>query len=533
MTTDIFPTHATFRPHDTVAVTVIADRPAAVTLEVRHLGELRSSTTHQLGAGRIDVDLGSYPPGGYHVRATGAGDATTAFDVLEDPRSRPRYGFLSDFFPGRDDVDETVDDLRRLHLNIVQFYDWMYRHHDLLPEDDLFEDLLGRKLSMSTVQRFVDRLHAIGARPIAYGAVYGAGFDYADARPDQGLHRHDGSRWSLGDLLAIMDLDATRGWAGHIIGEFRRAVDTIGFAGIHLDQYGDPKLCLNADGEPVDLAVQFPDFIGRVREALPEAVLIFNNVNDYPTWATAAAPQDATYIEVWSPHDGYGDLARLVTDARRLAPGRPAILAAYLEPFSGDDPDGAAWAARLALATVLAHGGHYLLCGERRGVLVHPYYPNYATVDDATMAILRQFLDAAVALGDILYDPEMQIVTASMFAGVNGDIRIDAPVPISAFPRAGSLWIVVTESPQWTVVHLIDLTAQTDLDWNVAKQPGAAISRVTVEVNRPSEITRPAVVSVLGDALQIHALATERRDGDHVAVDIPDFTGWATVAVPR
>ena len=59
-----------------------------------------------------------------------------AFDVVPERRRVTRYGFLTDFAP--DDAGE--EDLRwmcALHLNAVQFYDWMYRHDKLLPDTEL------------------------------------------------------------------------------------------------------------------------------------------------------------------------------------------------------------------------------------------------------------------------------------------------------------------------------------------------------------------------------------------------------------
>ena len=89
------------------------------------------------------------PEGGYGVEAAGA---RTAIDVLSEPLSRPRYGFVSDYSPGRETAG-VCEGVRRLHLNAVQFYDWMYRHASLLPPQEDFEDSLGRRLSLDTVRR--------------------------------------------------------------------------------------------------------------------------------------------------------------------------------------------------------------------------------------------------------------------------------------------------------------------------------------------------------------------------------------------
>ena len=77
--------------------------------------------------------LTDVPPGGYGVRvSTPDGVWEGAFDVVSDRRTEIRYGFLSDFSPLDTDTAD-VEWMRDLHLNAVQFYDWMYRHDRLLP----------------------------------------------------------------------------------------------------------------------------------------------------------------------------------------------------------------------------------------------------------------------------------------------------------------------------------------------------------------------------------------------------------------
>lgn len=530
MPLDIWPAKTTFATGEPIALVATTPEPVDAQVRVTHLGRLEAELTVEVPRGRSNVHLDPAPPGGYHVEFhSGAASAATAFDVLEHPMRRPRYGFVSDFPEGRDDLDAVADTLRQLHLNVIQFYDWMYRHHDLLPPDESYTDLLGRNLSRSTVERLIDTVRNVGALPVAYGAVYGAGFDYADQHPDQRLRRRDGTPHSLGDLLAIMNIAPDSPWTAHVIGEFARAIDELGFAGIHLDQYGDPKRALDADGTLVDLEEVFPPFIARTRQRLPDATLIFNNVNDYPTWTTVDAPQDATYIEVWPPHDTYADLAALVTKARHLDPDRPVILAAYLEPFADNEQEPrSAAAARLALATVFSHGGHYLLCGEHDGVLTHPYYPNYATVGDRTMEAVRECFDLAVALGDVLYDPRSVDITKSVFAGINHDIQLDAADTVTPDPRPGALWLTVQSTPDWTTVHVIDLTAQSDIDWNTPKNEPSERTGMSLRVLEPAA-TGDWLLAAPGAAPQ---LVSPERDGDHLTVELPPFQGWLVAAKP-
>ena len=132
----------------------------------------------------------------------------------------------------------------------------------------------------------------------------------------------------------------------HFAADLRSAVSEAGFAGFHLDQYGAPKRALRADGTEVDLAAAFPALIDHLAGELPDARLIFNNVNDFPTWSTADANQAAIYIEVWSPHERLTDLARLAEKAHALAPEQSVILAAYLSVYAQGGDETAACAAQ-------------------------------------------------------------------------------------------------------------------------------------------------------------------------------------------
>lgn len=499
--------------------------PGPLAVTVTHLG----TTVHTGGS----PELGAFPEGGYAVTvARGDEVAYTAFDVLDSPLRRPRYGFLTDFAPDRGPAatEAAVVGLLRNHLTLVQFYDWMYRHATLLSPVDEFTDPLGRRLSHATARDLAARVRAAGALPLGYAAVYGAGAEYADRHRDQVLYHADGSPWTLADFLWIANPSADRGWRDHIVAEFRAAVARIGFAGLHLDQYGAPKLAQDDTGELVDLVRQFPDLIAAVRAALPDAALVFNNVNDYPTWATATAPQDASYIEVWSPHTTYAHLAGLVAAARGHAPGRPVILAAYLEPFVRDTPARSLAAARLTLATIYASGGHSLLFGEGDGVLVDPYYPKFARLGPAAADVLRRYQDIAVACGDVLYDPAAADVTTSHAGGINDDVELDATVD----PQPGRHWVRVRRGRYGLTVHVIDLTAQRDIRWNEGKAPPARARGLRLRLRCPAGTDQVLVAGPeLAGGSGAHLRAVPGiRVGDHLDVVLPDFTAWVIVHLP-
>lgn len=488
-------------------------------MSVWHLDEEVARLTTGGGVVRIPPQ----PEGGYGVDAAGA---SGAFDVLADPLRRPRYGFLSRFEPDRDPTG-AVELARRLHLNAVQFYDWMYRHAQLLPPADEFEDALGQHVSLSTVRRLAAALREAGAAPFGYAAVYAVGAEAWPEWADDGLYRATGEPWTLGENF-LWNVDPTsERWLDHLCDQLRAARDTVGFVGFHLDQYGSPKRALRPDGALVDLSEAFPALIERATTSVPGAGLIFNNVNAFPLWATAAVPQTAVYIEVWPPHERFRHLAELIAEARKLAPGQGVILAAYLAPYEGDEA-GALATERLQLATVFSFGGSPLLHGEEDAVLTEAYYVRHRRISRGALDTVRRYYDFAVRYGDLLHAPEAVDVTKTYFGGDNHEVRVDAPVPVSADCEPGSLWVRVVKLSDGLLISLIDLSGQNDDLWNRPKRPQEPLAGVRLRVERTGNVR--ILFAAPEESASLDSLPAT-VDGEHHAVEIPAFTVWALVLV--
>ncbi|HWE61662.1 MAG TPA: glycoside hydrolase family 66 protein, partial [Chloroflexota bacterium] len=189
---------------------------------------------------------------------------STALDVLEAWHQAPRYGFLSDFAPDDPLAAAHVEALARYHINVVQFYDWMWRHYVLMPPEADFVDALGRSLSLRTVREKVAACRAHGMAALGYAAVYGAEPEYALAHRDQMLYDASGEPYSIEKLFYIMNIPRGNPWRPHILAEMARAVREVPFDGLHLDQYGFPKDQAFGPAPartPYDLAEDFPPFI--------------------------------------------------------------------------------------------------------------------------------------------------------------------------------------------------------------------------------------------------------------------------------
>jgi dextranase len=510
---ELLPAKATFAPGEPI---VVEARGVEGPVRLTQLDRVVAESPVEDGV----VTFPPQPEGGYGVDAS---YVSRALVVLADPLRGPRYGFVSHYESGRA-VGGVSENIRRFHLNAVQFYDWMHRHAKLMPPADDFEDALGQQVSLQTVRRLVAAVRDAGSLPMAYAAVYAVG---AEAWPEweaDGLFRRDGSPWMLGDFLWNVDPTSER-WLAHFTADLRSTLE-VGFAGFHLDQYGSPKWAERSDGTLVDLVEAFPALIDRVASDVPESRNIFNNVNDFPTFATVRANQALTYIEVWSPHTTLTHLAELVTKARLLAPDRAVILAAYLSAYRGDEA-AALQAEKLQLATVFSHGGTVLLHGEEASVLTEAYYVTHKEVAPETQDAARRYFDLAVRYGDLLFDAHD--VTRTHLGGENEEVRIDASVPVATDAIAGTLWGRVVRVAGGLLVSLIDLSAQTDGTWDAPKLPSAPLEGVQVSfLRRGAAASHVAIASP--DTPQLLSLESERSERYEI-VTLPAFDTWALVLI--
>lgn len=518
---ELLPTKATFAPGEPIAIEVRGSA-GAIELTLRHLDRVVAST---VADGDGIVELPAQAEGGYGVDSA---TAATAVDVLADPLERARYGFVASYAPDRD-VEGVIENARRLHLNAVQFYDWMYRHARLVPPTEIFEDALGQTISLDAARRLAAGLREAGSLPIAYAAVYAVGRDEWPDWERDGLFHPSGEPWTLGDdFLWNVDPTSER-WLKHFSADLRDARDAGGFAGFHLDQYGQPKHALRRDGTVVDLADAFPALLERLSSEIPDSRLIFNNVNDFPTWLTARASQAAIYIEVWAPHVRLAHLAELVSKSRCYSRDKAIILAAYLSTYDlANEPEAAA-AERLQHAVVLSHGGTVLLHGEERNVLTEAYYVRNHTLGEAAREASRRCYDFAVRYGDLFFDRDAADVTRMVAGGLNQEIKVEADVPVSTDCEPGALWVRVVATSAGLVVHLIDLSRQEDDRWDAPKRVVSPLAGVKLAVERDGA-SAPTIGFADPERPVLQALAAA-YDGRHDQVELPDLGPWAIVLI--
>lgn len=468
----------------------------------------------------------------------------TAFDILSSWKYAPRYGFLSDFSPSELEDKDDLKEMNKYHLNVVQYYDWMYRHHDLIPKSDVFIDPLQRELSLNTINSKIELAHKYGMEAIAYGAVYASAPEYYKEHKDLAIYKNNGEVFGFGDFLYMMDISRESKWHDHIIEEFYKAIK-LGFDGIHMDQYGYPKEAMsNANGVWAirNLREDFPNLINDTRSYIEEkgeqVSLIFNAVNNWPVETVAAAQQDAVYIEVWPPNDTYQDLYNLISNAKRYASEKQVILAAYMKPFLEElniPVEQAENAALFTMATIFASGGFHLLLGENKGVLDDPYYPKYRTIESEEFnEKLRNYYDFIVKYEELLYDFNIIDTTMVNTGGINEEYAFKG-VNTSPKAEANSIWTLIKEKPGYKIISLINFNDIEDMNWNVPKEKlSSEVKNIEVSVLTCNEIKGVYAASPdfnEGKALKLDFQYVKGEQGNKVKFTVPELKVWNLIYI--
>ncbi len=553
---DLYPEKAQFDPAEPIGIVAEVEGPGAeVQITVTELLDVTDRLSARAGqSGPVRFLL---PPRGAAFRGYGVEAVLviggkqvdrrwTAFDTADAGRRSLRYGFLADFDPGGAGDTSDVAFLNKLHLNAAQFYDWMYRHDTLLPPTDEFTDPMDRPKSLRAVRGKLAACRAHGILAIAYGAVYAATLGFAEQHPQWRLLHGDGSFMTFIDRFGIMSIAPDSPWSEHIAGQFRQAVEKLGFDGIHLDTYGHPKTAVSRVSgkdrlERLDLLL--PALIRRVRTELapvrPDACLIFNNVSHWPTETTAPAPVDAVYVEVWPPFDRYSHIGQIVREARRFGGGKPVIIAAYLAPFARGRagkrrPDASALQAfRLLWAVISAHGASHLVLGGRAGILTRAYYPDYSRLAAGDLEAVRAYADFVARYAPLLFDPELRVVTMTHAGGDSREYRFSG-CAAGLDGEPGRVWCVIRESDSWKTVHFINLSGLTDDRWNRGQPEPRPARDLDVSLEVFQEAASVLVASPDADGGTPRALPfTVERGGPglRLRVRVPEVRTWSMLAV--
>jgi dextranase len=432
---DFYPSRGMYKPGELVRCILECEAKQAckVTFTLTLFHGPKAIKTHNetrsLDAGHNLVDFSWLPPmdapAGYGIVLTcedGLGIPSrlqTAFDVLPGWTVFPRYGYLTDFSASRPDEKATMQTLAKFHINGLQFYDWQYRHDQLVAPTADYLDPLDRPLSLAAIKRLIKAAHNHGMAAMPYLAVYAASADFWRAHPDWMLYDDENKPIPFGeDFLGIMNPASGGPWQMHLLDQCDLVLEVLPFDGLHIDQYGDPKSGFDSAHQPVDIAHAFGDFIQAAAIRHRAKPVLFNAVGNWPIETLAVAPVAFNYIEIWPPDIHYTDLAYIVRNARKLSGEKPVVIALYM-PAEREVNH------LLADAMIISAGGTRILIGENARLLTDPYFPKHEAISDALMSKLRACADFSLRYEEWIgpLTPESTALELNLPGGVEAFYR--------------------------------------------------------------------------------------------------------------
>lgn len=499
---DLYPLKGRFAPGEEICARLETGDTGATWARVTlwHLEEVWKTWETPLQGDATQIGLGAFPQEllglGLEVEVFAGTQYLytlhTSVDISKEGRI-VRYGFLSDFSPA-DDGEEAVRAMAKYHLNHVQFYDWSYRHHQLVAREAEYLDMMGKRNSLPVIRRKAEACHRRGMRAMAYGAVYASDKTFQEHHPAWGLYARENTPLTFIDTFYFMNVQRGCPWRGHLYRQYREAMDAVGFDGIHMDTYGYPKAALDAAGQPVYLQKEFPSLIDETHQALStpekEAALIFNNVGAWPMRDTMNCRQAAVYMEIWPPYTRYHHLKALILAAAQSK--KPVVLAAYMEPFRLDTPERALYAALLCLFAVAMHGATQLCLGEENAVLTQGYYVDHTKLNQVQARALRAYHDFFVRYEEWLYNPALEDVSMTHCGGDNREYRVN--VPYSLDGQGDTLWLCIRECEDMKLISMLNLQENDDR-WNAGKEKPRPVENVIITVQTLRPVTEAIFAS--------------------------------------
>ena len=513
---DLYPARGMFKPGELVRVFLECEarEAGAYTFTVQIFRGLdifftrKEVKTLEVGFNKV-VFAGLVPgeaPAGYGFEVTYSDTsavlekAETTFDVLSDWTSFPRYGFLSDFSNSRTDADETIQTLAKYHINGLQFYDWQYRHDELLPPQDEYLDPLNRPLSLKITRKLIAAAHEQGMAALPYLAVYAASADFWRAHPEWMLYDTEHNSIPFGEnFLGIMNPTAGSPWQLHLLAQCQKVLAALPFDGLHIDQYGDPKTGYDAEGQVVEIPQAFGDFVRAASAQHPGRPVLFNAVGNWPINELAASPVAFNYIEVWPPDVKYLDLVRIVRNAHKLSGQKPVVIALYL-------PAERTINNQLADALIFSAGGTRIELGENGRLLTDPYFPKHSAISEKLNVSLRKSLDCIVRYEEWIGP----LVAESTLPELN------IPVGVEPFFR---------ETTHGASLCLVNLNNGDELTWNSEHAEPAEYGVFDLEIDLGFTPEKVWLINPDSSTLAPLALEYHVQDGK-VRVNVSSLKVW-------
>jgi dextranase len=464
-----------------------------------------------------------------------------AVDVSSDWSHFPRYGFLSAYGQlSNNHMDSVMNNLSRLHINGIQFYDWEYDHHQPLAGTvsnpaASWPDIANRTNYKSTVDYYISSAHTHNMQAMSYNLCYGALDDAAtDGVSDLWYLYTDQNHQTKYVLnlqapfkskIFLLDPSNTS-WQQYIAGKTQDMYDVYAFDGYHVDQVGDIGSVYDFNGNSVNLSVGFGSFLASMKTFAPSKKLVMNAVNQFGQQASiSTSPVDFLYTEVWSPNEAFNDLSNIIKNNDAWSNNtKKCTLAAYMD-YNVAKGKGYfnTSGVLLADAVIFAFGGSHLEMGDH--MLCNEYFPN------ANLQMKPDLQQAIIPYYDFLSGYENLLRDGGSF-NTPDIISSDGKTMINNWPpQSGGISVIGKDLGNREVIHLINFANASSFDWRDTNGD-QAMPKTYQNISYIITLTRPvsklwmASPDISGGAMQQIPFT---QSGNSIAFTLPSLQYWDMV----
>ena len=470
--------------------------------------------------------------------------------VGEHPGERPVHGFVTSFQD--EDVAKVLAWHRSLRSTVVQVYDWMASYTEPLGPASGWRDPSNRPVSLDALRSLASGLHAQGSVTHAYVPIYAVGHAFAEAHPEMLMYENNGEAIRFMDQIVLAN-PGHEGWQRHFVASYGDAAAAIGFDGFHIDTYGYPRVAFDADGVNIDLRVAYESFLRFARDAWPDALTSFNQVNGVPSAAALPPGPHFRYCEIWPPNDEWrhfeglldrsSGVSGMLGPAAGRAPALRGSIACYppvwgIESVGGEiNADDHAASLRTVVSTdaiVTMLGASALIYGDKGAALCDPYYPKHARLSHDDLDEVVAWRHFALRCRDLFTSGED--TSWYEIGDENGAVGIEATAPVRPEPCGGGLFARVNSSPDLVTVGVLDLTGSEHGKWSEPTQNCTLNSvAVRVLVDDPGRWTSAAAVLGARDEhfVAIDSRVVTHRQGRALEITLPLVSGWSVLRLRR
>lgn len=463
---------------------------------------------------------------------------TIGIDVSSDWKKFPRYGFLSNFGQMSDnDIEYVISTLNKYHINGLQYYDWLYKHHKPLagtPEMPMDEwlDIFKRTTSKSTTLKYIETGHKYGMKSMMYNLCYGAWKDAEEDGVDPKWHIfHDKNqqdpdkhelKYGLSDIFLVDPGLAP--WQDYLAKQNDDVYKVYNFDGFHIDQLGW-RLAYNYLGAEVNFPSAYLSFMKAMKAKHPEKRIVMNAVSEFGQAEIAQANPDFFYNEVWGGTT-YNDYVRIIKNNLSFNENKLSTIFAAYSNYDYAKSGASTFntpGILFANAVIFAHGGAHLELGEH--MLSSEYFPsNNLKMSNELSSSLRQYYDFLVAYQNILRD-------GGEFNSVNLTCT-DSKMNINQWPaQLGSVAASSKLVGDRQIIHLINFSTAKTLDGrdtNGEQTEPSAITAANLNLtsNKPVKALWIASPDINGGSAQ--SIQFE-QNGTNVSFTLPYLKYWSMI----